>query len=189
MDSKLNDTSLALLMAGRRLLAREPAETGVQASVLGAIVLAGCAIESVSNDLIRRRLPDLLAQAPRRHRRWIEKDRLLRRPGIERYRSLALAVGISPAELSGGLMDDVEAVELLRSVVLGDHVDPSTYRERVIRARLGPHLDPSRVATVTVDQLTPSVAAWAIETAQLFLEQLVKTSPVAEDQPVLGEPG
>jgi hypothetical protein len=180
MDSKLHDTSLALLTAGRQLLATERAETDGNAGVLGAIVLAGCAIESVSNDFIRRRLPQLAARAPRKHQRWVEKDRLLRRPGLERYRSLALAVGASPADLSGGLIDDVEAVELLRSVVLGDHVDPSTYRERVIRARLGPHLDPSRVTAVTVQQLTPPVAAWAIETAQLFLELLVEVGPEAE---------
>jgi hypothetical protein len=187
MYSKLHATSLALLTAGRQLVALDQSESGdAQASVLGAIVLAGCAIESVSNDFILRRLPQLAAQAPRKHQRWVEKDRLLRRPSLERYRSLALAAGASPADLTGGLIDDVEAVELLRSVVLGDHVDPSTYRERVIRARLGTHLDPSQVTTITVHQLTPAVAAWAIETAQLFLALLGDAGPETEDQPVEG---
>jgi hypothetical protein len=182
MDPKLHDTSLALLRAGRQLMALDRAGSDAHASALGAIVLAGCAIESISNDFILRRLPELATQAPRKHQRWIEKDRLLRRPSLERFRSLALAVGTSPAELTGGLVDDVEAVELLRSVVLGDHVDPSTYGERVIRARLGTHMDSSQVTTVTVHQLTPPVAAWAIETAQLFLERLGDEEPQAAEQ-------
>src|ERR1700736_3537048 len=112
MYSKLHAPSLPLLMAGRQLVALEQSGSDARASVLGAIVLAGCAIESVSNDFVLRRLPELEAKAPRRHQRWVEKDRLLRRPSLERYRSLALAVGASPADLRGGLIDDVEAVEL-----------------------------------------------------------------------------
>jgi hypothetical protein len=168
----LPSSGSTLLMAGRRLLAIDPSETDPQARVLGSIVLAGCAIDSASNDFILRTLPRLATLAPRRHQRWVQKDRLLRRPSIERYRSLALLAGASPEAVTGPLIDDVEAVELVRSVVLGDHVDPSTYRERVLRARLGVHLDASDVTTITVQQLTPAVGVWALETASTFLTRL-----------------